>query len=107
MHGKGRLTYEDGHYFEGDWVKGKRHGRGVYVNLDNSKYEGTWENDKIHGHGVCMYPNGNRFEGQWQNGKIHGSGLGAASILILMTLNDVGALSLRWCDFRRTAHVKW
>ena len=31
MHGKGKLVYENGEVYEGDWVRGKRHGQGQYV----------------------------------------------------------------------------
>ena len=68
MHGRGRLTYDENHYYDGDWVKGKRHGRGIYLNND-TKYEGTFDNDRINGVGTCWYPNGNRFEGQFLAGK--------------------------------------
>ena len=74
--GKGRLTYDTDppHYYDGDWVRGKRHGKGVYLNIDGCKYDGQWESDKISGSGISWYPNGNRYEGQWKDGKIHGTG---------------------------------
>lgn len=82
MHGEGRLTYENGEYYDGQWVRGKawlvtsffpqrtsslkpytsgkRHGRGEYRYADGTKYIGNWDNDRIHGEGSCWYPNGNR-----------------------------------------------
>lgn len=84
MHGDGRLTYENGEYYDGQWVRGlwsvtsfsliklivfpsipvsltgKRHGRGEYRYSDGTKYVGQWENDRIQGEGVCIYANGNR-----------------------------------------------
>ena len=55
MHGKGRLTYDINHYYDGDWVRGKRHGKGVYLNIDGCKFEGSWENDRINGNGISWY----------------------------------------------------
>ena len=92
MHGKGKLTYDVDHYYDGDWVRGKRHGRGIYLSPDGCKFEGRWmyktgyialnvietigsfENDRINGTGISWYPNGNKYEGQWKDGKIHGIG---------------------------------
>jgi hypothetical protein len=42
MHGKGKLIYESGESYEGDWVRGKRHGQGHYVYIDGSTFTGTW-----------------------------------------------------------------
>ncbi len=79
MHGDGKLTYDNGEYYDGEWVKGKRyswtyqqgfnteffsgkrHGRGEYMYADGTKYVGNWENDRIQGEGTSWYPNGNKW----------------------------------------------
>lgn len=89
MHGVGKLTYENGEYYDGEWVRGKvysfalslfyippdnvsritlayqslagkRQGTGEYLYNDGSKYYGDWENDIIKGEGTSWYPNGNK-----------------------------------------------
>jgi hypothetical protein len=30
----GKLVYDNGEYYEGDWVRGKRHGKGTYAYAD-------------------------------------------------------------------------
>ena len=33
-HGKGKLRYPDGTYYEGEWVNGKKHGQGLQLYND-------------------------------------------------------------------------
>ena len=52
--GKGRHTYPDGTYFEGEWLEGGRV-RGKLVAGDgSSEYTGGWRGDQRHGHGVLF-----------------------------------------------------
>jgi hypothetical protein len=80
MHGHGKLKYENGEYYDGEWVKGrlekslffsirlrndlvligKRHGKGEYVYNDGTRFIGMWDSDRIHGEGTSIYPNGNK-----------------------------------------------
>lgn len=32
----GKLVYDNGEFYEGDWVRGKRHGKGTYVYADGT-----------------------------------------------------------------------
>lgn len=42
-HGKGKMTFTDGSYYDGDWEADETHGYGVNYNKDNSiKYSGKW-----------------------------------------------------------------
>jgi hypothetical protein len=70
----GKLIYDNGEYYEGEWMRGKRHGKGIYVYIDGSRFEGSWENDRINGEGTSWYPNGNRYQGEWSSGRINGRG---------------------------------
>ena len=45
-HGKGRMAYPNGDFYEGTFVKGKRNGKGVYVFKDGERYEGDFVNGK-------------------------------------------------------------
>ena len=40
MHGKGKDTWPDGSYYEGDYAHGKKNGYGKIVWTKNSFYEG-------------------------------------------------------------------
>ena len=93
-HGKGKYTYKNGDWYEGEWengsriavTKGKqiysdgyyigdldvdleRDGYGVYYWEDGDKYEGNWENGKMHGEGKYTWENGGWYNGEWKEGK--------------------------------------
>eukprot|EP00347_Sterkiella_histriomuscorum_P011997 403370285 len=57
-HGKGRLTYIDGSFYEGNWVNGKKEGFGLSKSRDGIQYEGNWLNDMKNGEGVLTLPSG-------------------------------------------------
>ena len=67
INGKGKFLYQDGSYYEGEFVNGKKCGYGVYK-WDNDKYyEGKWKNDKQNG----IYHDKNKIiKGIWIGGKI-------------------------------------
>jgi len=57
MHGKGKITYNEGSYFEGNFINGKKHGYGELIQEDSGYYyKGNWENDKMHGTGIEFFP---------------------------------------------------
>ena len=62
-HGKGKFYYNNGDYFEGDWVQNVTTGYGVFVNLNGNKYEGQWLNDIQNGEGKETWKDGTIFEG--------------------------------------------
>ena len=69
MNGKGKFTYQDGSFYEGEFVNGKKNGYGIYK-WDNDKYyEGKWKNDKQNGYGV-YYDKNKVIKGFWIDGKI-------------------------------------
>ena len=43
MRGWGRITYEDGRKYEGEFQHNKVHGRGTYTYANSHKYEGEWK----------------------------------------------------------------
>jgi len=55
--GRGKLTYPDGKYYEGEWKIGRINGQGTLYNRDGSIiYDGQWKNEKYHGKGVLYNP---------------------------------------------------
>jgi hypothetical protein len=64
-HGKGKTTYKNGDFYEGEYGKGKRQGYGIYTFADGEKYEGQWFQDQQHGKGTYYFSNNNRYEGLW------------------------------------------
>ena len=43
MHGKGKLTYPDGSYYDGTFSNGLKFGYGEYIQPDGSSYKGHWD----------------------------------------------------------------
>jgi len=63
--GKGRFTWADGTYHEGDFVRGKYEGYGIHIYTDGGKYEGQFHDDKRNGKGKMTWPNGDTYVGDW------------------------------------------
>ena len=58
-HGKGRIDWPNGDFYEGDFNDGLRSGKGVYSCKGGKHiYEGEWKLGKRHGQGVESWPNG-------------------------------------------------
>ena len=69
IEGKGKMTYEDGAVYEGEFKDGVRNGFRKYTWNSNKYYEGEWSNGNQNGKGVYI-KNGVRTEGIWIQGKI-------------------------------------
>ena len=63
--GKGKFTWADGTYHEGDFVRGKYEGYGIHTYTDGGKYEGQFHDDKRNGKGKMTWPNGDTYVGDW------------------------------------------
>jgi MORN repeat len=50
-----KFTWDDGSYYEGQWVNGKRNGPGKYSKKDGIFYNGQWLNDQKHGKGKIIF----------------------------------------------------
>ena len=59
-HGRGKLQYADGSWYDGDWDCGLRHGVGEFHQQSGgggvTVYKGQWYNDLKHGIGIETYP---------------------------------------------------
>lgn len=45
-HGKGKLYFPDGSYFEGTFKEGKTHGKGRFIEFNGNYFEGTLMNNQ-------------------------------------------------------------
>ena len=47
MHGKGKLTFENGDFYQGEFVNGLREGNGVLKINNGKRVSGQWLDDKL------------------------------------------------------------
>lgn len=76
-HGKGKFTFADGSYYDGEWHEGLRQGVGYFKQAasgtqKSSVFKGQWINDLKHGHGRIQDEDGNTIIGIWQHDKKNG-----------------------------------
>lgn len=81
-HGKGKMIYDNGDVYEGEWFDGKENGYGIrYAYFEDEgelhkEYEGEWKDNKREGLGISYYEDGNKeYEGSWKNDNINGHGI--------------------------------
>ena len=59
LNGKGKYTWPDGSWYDGDVVQGLRHGEGTYYTpTGESTYIGQWKNGVRCGKGVLKFKTG-------------------------------------------------
>ncbi|XP_039223418.1 MORN repeat-containing protein 1 isoform X3 [Crotalus tigris] len=75
--GYGRYVYPNSFFkYEGQWKRGKKHGRGKLLFKDGSYYEGEFADGEIVGHGLRYWAStGNTYSGQFLFGELHGHGV--------------------------------
>ncbi|XP_040843519.1 MORN repeat-containing protein 1 [Ochotona curzoniae] len=74
-HGRGKLLFKDGSYYEGDFVDGEILGEGRrYWAWSGNSYSGQFVLGEPHGHGVMEYKAGGHYEGQLVQGTREGHG---------------------------------
>ena len=96
--GYGRLTWPDGHWFQGEFVagetyglgrrawptghafsgmenKGAKHGLGIYTWPDGRRYEGEFRFDVKEGVGLMRWPSSRCYLGEWRKGLQDGDGI--------------------------------
>ncbi len=65
----GRLVYENGDAYTGEWVSDRCSGFGTYYQyLEGSKYVGQWDENSQNGYGIEEWTGGTRYEGNFVNG---------------------------------------
>ena len=73
--GSGKLIYEDGNYYLGEFINGKPNGKGKLYDKNNKIiFEGEYASGKKEGNGKLYLENGNYYIGNFTNGQKHGSG---------------------------------
>ena len=73
--GYGKMEYENGHIYEGEWMEGNTHGKGKYIWPDGEVYDGDFLNGIITGRGIRHYANGDIYEGDFVENTFHGKGI--------------------------------
>ncbi|CAE7438940.1 Zranb3 [Symbiodinium sp. CCMP2456] len=73
--GRGRVTYPNHSWYEGDFSEYQRHGRGTLHLPDGTKHECQWHKDERHGPGREYWADGTVFRGNYVHGLRHGHGV--------------------------------
>jgi len=77
-HGSGRIRYECGNVYTGQWQHDRRAGAGTYWYACGDAYEGEWRDGMYHGHGKYtgseVGGGGDSYEGEWREDQPHGAG---------------------------------
>ncbi|MBQ8684476.1 MAG: hypothetical protein IJ518_08190 [Clostridia bacterium] len=74
IQGKGKMVWDNGDVYEGDWVGGVYHGHGTITWASGSTYTGQFDNGVVNGKGKMVWNNGDVYEGDWVNAAYHGQG---------------------------------
>lgn len=72
--GKGKYTWADGSYYNGEWVNNKKEGIGEYKFKDGSLFNGDWVNNKRNGLGKFISSSGDTYYGFYKNDMRNGEG---------------------------------
>ncbi|XP_042113315.1 MORN repeat-containing protein 1 isoform X1 [Ovis aries] len=74
-HGRGKLLFKDGSYYEGDFVDGEITGEGCrHWTLTGNTYTGQFVLGEPQGHGIMKYQAGGHYEGELFRGLREGHG---------------------------------
>lgn len=74
-HGKGKITFKDGNYYEGDFKDDLFDGRGTLImKREGSKYVGSFSRGKRNGHGTEVFGDGSSYCGEFKDDKLCGQG---------------------------------
>ena len=68
MNGQGKLTYENGDVYEGNFVDGVFEGQGVFTSHSGWIYKGEFKNGQPDGEGVLTAQNGKVYTGTFKQG---------------------------------------
>ena len=69
MHGKGRLAYEDGNVYIGNFKNDQRSGYGLFVWSDGKRYDGPWQENKQHGIATLELLDGTKVKAEFDKGQ--------------------------------------
>lgn len=74
INGKGKITYANKDFYEGEFVENELYGQGYYQFHNGNSYDGEFVDGKFNGLGVFHFADGSVYEGEFQDGKIKGDG---------------------------------
>lgn len=74
-HGTGRVRFDDGSCYEGDFVNDEYSGQGVETSVAGHRYVGEFKQGKKHGQGILYWTDGRRYEGFWKCDTMSGFGV--------------------------------
>ena len=75
-HGNGKMTYDNGNEYDGQWKNNKRDGKGTTRYSSGNVYIGMWKGGKRHGFGVFyIEKSGDSYRGNWSGGVKNGPGV--------------------------------
>ena len=70
----GKIVFDSGESYEGDFRDGQMHGDGTFLFKDGSKYIGDFSHSSRGGKGTYYMKNGDIYIGEWKNNIFHGEG---------------------------------
>ncbi len=70
--GKGKMTYDSGDYYDGEFENDLRHGHGIYKWKNGNVYEGDWKDGNRHGIGITRLSDGGITYAMYKDGKFSG-----------------------------------
>lgn len=73
MHGKGKMIFDYGGSYDGDWKNNKANGYGIHTFYSGETYEGEFVDDMPEGYGVYK-SNSHTYRGHFAKGIKHGTG---------------------------------
>ncbi len=74
INGKGKVIYQIGDVYEGDFVNSQRQGQGTYTFKNGEVYTGQFTNNAFTGKGKLVYPGGEIYEGDFLDNERNGQG---------------------------------
>lgn len=75
-HGNGKMRYDNGNEYDGQWKNNKRDGKGTTRYASGNVYIGMWKGGKRHGFGVFhISKSGDIYRGNWSGGIKSGPGV--------------------------------
>lgn len=75
IHGNGLFVWTDGRIYEGEWVNNSMTGKMRLSYEDGRFFQGYYEEDEKNGPGIYSWPDGRMFFGNWTKGVISGEGV--------------------------------
>ena len=73
--GKGKLIFEEGDIYEGDFSEDKFNGEGCFKWKDGREYKGIWKDNQMNGKGIFIWDKNTWYEGNYKDNRREGFGV--------------------------------